>query len=119
MSIGNNIKQLRLKYGLDQVQLGEIAGVTDKAVSSWENNISVPRMGAIEKIATYFGIKKSDIIEDAETPTSISHYGGQDNDITFDDFTFAMYEETKDLTDEQKEALLHMAKTLKKTLKKE
>lgn len=119
MSIGNNIKQLRLKHGLDQVQLGEIAGVTDKAVSSWENNISVPRMGAIEKMATYFGIKKSDIIEDAETPTSISHYGGQDNDITFDDFTFAMYEETKDLTDEQKAALLHMAKTLKKTLKKE
>lgn len=82
MSIGNNIKQLRLKYGLDQVQLGEIAGVTDKAVSSWENNISVPRMGAIEKMATYFGIKKSDIIEDAEIPTSISHYGGQNNNIT-------------------------------------
>lgn len=33
-----------------------------------------------------------------EIPTSISHYGGQDNNITFDDFTFAMYEETKDLT---------------------
>ena len=115
MSIGSNIKQLRLKYGLDQVQLGEIAGVTDKAVSSWENNISVPRMGAIEKMATYFGIKKSDIIEDMEHPILISHYGGQDNSITFDDFTFAMYEETKDLTDEQKEALLNMAKALKKS----
>ena len=62
----------------------------------------------------YFGIKKSDIIEEKEIPTSISHYGGQDNNITFDDFTFAMYEETKDLTDEQKEALLNMAKMLKK-----
>ena len=119
MSIGSNIKKLRLDHGLDQVQFGEIAGVTDKAVSSWENNISIPRMGAIEKLATYFGIKKSDIIEEKEIPTSISHYGGQDNDITFDDFTFAMYKETKDLTDEQKAALLHMAKTLKKTLKKE
>ena len=64
MSIGGNIKKLRLQHGLDQAQLGKIAGVTDKAVSTWENNISIPRMGAIEKIANYFGILKSDIIED-------------------------------------------------------
>ena len=36
MSIGSNIKKLRLDHGLDQVQFGEIAGVTDKAVSSWK-----------------------------------------------------------------------------------
>ena len=63
MTIGENIKNLRIKHGLDQVTFGEIAGVSDKAVSSWENNNSVPRMGAIEKIASYFHIKKSDIIE--------------------------------------------------------
>lgn len=64
MSIGDNIKKLRTTHGLDQMEFGKIAGVSDKAVSSWENNNSVPRMGAIEKIATYFHIKKSEIIED-------------------------------------------------------
>lgn len=107
MSIGDNIKELRIKHGLEQSQLGEIAGVTDKAVSSWENNISIPRMGAIEKIANYFGIRKSDIIEDKDsTSNSMSN-------ITFDDFTYALYNETKNLSDEQKEALLAMAKVLK------
>lgn len=63
MTIGENIKRLRIEHGLDQITLGKIAGVSDKAVSSWENNNSVPRMGAIEKMSRYFKIKKSDIIE--------------------------------------------------------
>ena len=63
MTIGENIKRLRIEHGMDQITLGKIAGVSDKAVSSWENNNSVPRMGAIEKMARYFKIKKSDIIE--------------------------------------------------------
>ena len=65
MSIGDNIKALRERYGLTQQQLGGIAGVSDKAVSTWESNVNVPRMGAIQKIADHFGIMKSEIIEDA------------------------------------------------------
>lgn len=58
MSIGKNIKILRTKYGLTQQDLAEIAGVTNKAVSAWESNTKEPRMGAIEKIAKHFGLKK-------------------------------------------------------------
>lgn len=68
MSIGNNIRRLRERYGLSQSQLASIAGVTDKAVSTWENDLKTPRMGAIQKIADYFGIAKSEIIEDYITP---------------------------------------------------
>jgi transcriptional regulator with XRE-family HTH domain len=64
MGIPENIKFLRSKYGLSQKELGAIAGVTDKAVWSWENGEKEPRMGAIQKIADHFGLKKSDIIED-------------------------------------------------------
>lgn len=64
MSIGENIKKLREKHNLSQKELGEIAGVSDKAVSTWENGLKEPRMGAIQKIADHFGILKSDIIED-------------------------------------------------------
>ena len=63
MSIGRNIKNLRLQHGLSQRELAEIAGVTDKAVSTWELDKKDPRMGAIQRMADYFGIKKSDIIE--------------------------------------------------------
>lgn len=64
MSIGNNIKTLRTKYGLSQQDLADIAGVTNKAVSTWESNTKEPRMGAIEKIANHFGIKKSNLIDE-------------------------------------------------------
>ena len=63
MSIGNNIKNLRLKYSLSQKELAEIAGVSDKTVSAWEQNRIIPRMGPIQRMADHFGIKKSDIIE--------------------------------------------------------
>lgn len=64
MGISENIKILREKYGLSQKELGQIAGVSDKAVSTWEQGLKEPRMGAIQKLADYFCIRKSDIIED-------------------------------------------------------
>lgn len=64
MSIGDNIKKLRESKGLSQVELGKIAGVSDKAVSTWENNIKTPRVGVLQKLSDYFGVSKSDIIED-------------------------------------------------------
>ncbi|AMR87660.1 LexA family protein [Bacillus thuringiensis] len=67
MSIGKNIKKLRDKHNLSQKEFGEIAGVSDKAVSTWEKGLKEPRMGAIQKIADHFGILKSDIIEDQDS----------------------------------------------------
>ena len=64
MSIGKNISILRHRYNLSQDELAQIAGVTNKAVSAWESNKKTPRMGAIQRIADHFGLKKSDIIED-------------------------------------------------------
>lgn len=67
MSIADNIKKLRAKYDLTQDELGEIAGVSGGAVSTWERGTAEPRMGAIQKIADYFNISKADIVSDAES----------------------------------------------------
>lgn len=64
MSIGQNIRRLRTRAGLNQLEFGELLGVSDKAVSTWENDIKIPRMGTIQKMAEHFHINKSDIIED-------------------------------------------------------
>lgn len=72
MSIGSNIKHLRTDAQLSQSELGKIAGVTDKAVSTWEADIKTPRMGAVEKMATYFGVPKSAILDDVyPSPASV------------------------------------------------
>ena len=67
MSIADNIKALREKYGLTQSELGEIAGVSDKAVSTWENGTAEPRMGAVQRIAEHFHISKGSIVDDSPT----------------------------------------------------
>ena len=64
MPIGENIKRLRTMHGLSQKELAKIAGVSDKAVSTWESGLKEPRMGAVQKIADHFGLKKSNLIED-------------------------------------------------------
>ena len=63
---GDNIRRLRESHGMTQADIAEIAGVTDKAVSTWELGTKEPRMGALQKIADYFGVKKSDIVDDAD-----------------------------------------------------
>ena len=107
MSIGANIKCLREARNITQKELGEAVGVSDKAVSTWELGVKEPRMGTIQKLADFFGVSKSDIIEDLQkTPAEA--------DVTFDDFTYAMYGEAKELTDEDKNMLLEMARMFKK-----
>lgn len=64
MSIGNNIRRLRESHQLTQKELGAIAGVSDKAVSTWEKGIKEPRMAAIQRLADYFGIPKSALLDD-------------------------------------------------------
>ncbi len=66
MSIAENIKRIRQEHGLSQAELGRIAGVSDKAVSTWELGIKTPRMGAVEKMSVYFGIPKSAIVDDVQ-----------------------------------------------------
>lgn len=83
MSIAENIKQLRTLHKMNQVEFGKIAGVSDKAVSTWETGEKIPRMGVIQKIADHFGISKSDLIEEKPLLTAnesqlIDHYRALD-----------------------------------------
>ena len=66
MSIAENIKRLREAHGLTQEELGEIAGVSGKAVSKWESGAADPRMGAVQRIADHFHISKSTILDELD-----------------------------------------------------
>lgn len=71
MSISDNIKALRLQYGMTQLEFGRVAGVSDKAVSAWESGLSIPRMGAIEKISSFFHVPKSILIDGEKVSDSV------------------------------------------------
>ena len=115
MKFSERLKELRKSKGYTQEYLAKTIGITPGAIGLYEQDRREPDNNTIITLAEVFGVSVDYLLGLDEIPTSISHHGGQDNNITFDDFTFAMYEETKDLTDEQKETLLNMAKMLKKS----
>lgn len=64
MSIGERLRELRTSRDMSQLELAKALGVSDKAISAWEKDTRIPRMGAIQKIADFFNIQKSYLIEE-------------------------------------------------------
>lgn len=56
MNIGKNIYELRKAKKLTQGQLAEKLGVSEQAVSKWENNICAPDVGMFPLLAKLFGV---------------------------------------------------------------
>lgn len=56
MEIGARIEKLRRKSGMTQQALAEKLGVTDKAVSKWENGSGYPDITVLPKISALFGV---------------------------------------------------------------
>ena len=55
-TLGMMIASLRKENGMTQLDLAEKMGVTDKAVSKWERDLSCPDVNTIPKLAEVFGI---------------------------------------------------------------
>lgn len=56
MSTGSVIRRLRNERGLTQKQLGELLGVTDKAVSKWEGDKGGVPLAMLTRLAEVFGV---------------------------------------------------------------
>jgi transcriptional regulator with XRE-family HTH domain len=72
----NNLKkQMELK-DVSRKDLSETLGISYFTITAWVNGTKYPRMDKVEMLANYFGIQKSDLIEDKtaeekETPGEI------------------------------------------------
>lgn len=72
MSIGNrdvlakNLKKYIVKSGKDRSTIAEDLGFPYSTLTDWVNGKKYPRINNIEKLATYFNVSKSDLIEDFE-----------------------------------------------------
>ena len=62
-TLGMMISSLRKEKGMTQLQLAEKMGVTDKAVSKWERDLSMPDLNSIPKLAEIFEISVDDLMQ--------------------------------------------------------
>ncbi len=60
-TFGNYIYELRIKKGLTQVQLGKKLGVSNKAVSKWENGRAYPSVELMLPIAEELGVSVDEL----------------------------------------------------------
>lgn len=56
MSIGKNIARLRKEKGMTQAELGERLGVSNQAISKWEQEMTMPDVMILPDIAKIFNV---------------------------------------------------------------
>ena len=72
-TLGTMIAELRKQHGMTQLELAEKMGVTDKAVSKWERDLSCPDINSIPNLAEIFGVSVEELMQvkkTAEAPAS-------------------------------------------------
>ncbi len=62
-TLGMMIAELRKENGMTQLELAEKMGVTDKAVSKWERELSCPDVNTLPKLAEIFGISVDELMQ--------------------------------------------------------
>lgn len=59
-----NLRRFLDARGMQDKDLVEVTGASQTAISEWLNAKKYPRIDKIEKMAVFFGVKKSDLIEE-------------------------------------------------------
>ena len=60
----NNLKKRMELKDVSRKDLSETLGISYFTITAWVNGTKYPRMDKVEMLANYFGIQKSDLIED-------------------------------------------------------
>ena len=62
-TLGVMIASIRKERGMTQLELAEKMGVTDKAVSKWERDLSCPDVSSIPQLAEILGVSVDELMQ--------------------------------------------------------
>ena len=71
-TLGARIAALRKEKGMTQLELAQQMGVTDKAVSKWERDLSCPDINTVPRLAEVLGVSLEDLMQ-IYTPEKQEH----------------------------------------------
>lgn len=71
-SLGALITELRKEKRMTQTQLAEQMGVTDKAVSKWERDLSCPDINSIPKLADVLGVTVDQLMQGEKSSSPLN-----------------------------------------------
>lgn len=67
-----NLNRLMQINGKSRMDLSEALGISYFTITAWVNGTKYPRMDKVEMLANYFGVLKSDLIEEKNLLTIFS-----------------------------------------------
>ena len=73
-TLSENIKELRICYGMNQVEFAEVIGVTKQCVSNWENDNVMPSIEMLIKLSDFFKVS-TDYLLGRETESVLKSDG--------------------------------------------
>lgn len=117
--IGRRIEIAIKRKNVTRVDVAKIIGKNKSTITRYiKGETKDINTVILEKIANYLEVNPVWLAgHDAPMETTtVTRSSDNNENITIDDFTYALFNETKDLTDTQKEALLAMAKALKASI---
>lgn len=99
-----NLRYYIDRSGKSQKDLAEIVGVAYSTFNDWAKGKKYPRIDKIEMLANYFGIQKSDLIEEKEKPI--------DDDDGLSEEMQELIDRIKALPEDKIQLLLQVAKSI-------
>ena len=73
-----NLLKLLSAQNKTQKEVADAIEVSPQTFNTWCQGIALPRMGKVQKLADYFGVNKSDLIEEKEDTVDESYYFNED-----------------------------------------
>lgn len=91
-TFGSMVAELRRQSGMTQLELAEKMGVTDKAVSKLERDLSFPDINSVPKLAEIFGVSVDELmqVKTNSKESSLSEKIGETVDIILKAVALAM-----------------------------
>ena len=68
MTLGSLIAKLRKERNMTQADLAAVMGVTDKAVSKWERDLSYPDISSLPRLAEILGVSVEELMNLRKEP---------------------------------------------------
>lgn len=94
----DRLRELRNEKGLSQAEMGNLLKITRQAYSHYENGKREPTQEILKEISKILNCSIDYLLGNTNDPRTL--------DEQLDGIDFALYGETKDLTEEEKEDIL-------------
>ena len=116
-----NIKKYMERKGVTNQQLCDDLNFKYTTFIDWTKAVTYPRMPKIEAMANYFGVLKSDLIEEKNVQDRIDEnpavMGGKHFEMVMDEDFVDLFEDYKKLDDTQKRIVADLVHNLAETKK--